>query len=51
MTAINLQKLERQPIKFDAETHRYIWEPTGEIFVHSVTGITGFHIIETPFKY
>ena len=46
MTAINLQKLERQPIKFDAETHRYIWEPTGEIFVHSVTGITGFDMDE-----
>jgi len=46
MTSLNLQTIKRQPIKFDAETHRYIWEPTGEIFVHSVTGITGFDMDE-----
>tara|TARA_R100000231_G_scaffold73384_1_gene57503 strand:- start:8307 stop:8999 length:693 start_codon:yes stop_codon:yes gene_type:complete len=50
MTALELQKIKRQPIKFDAETHRYIWEPTGEIFVHSVTGITGFDMDEKKKK-
>tara|TARA_R100001510_G_C7642892_1_gene200452 strand:+ start:509 stop:1201 length:693 start_codon:yes stop_codon:yes gene_type:complete len=50
MTQLELQKIKRQPIKFDAETHRYIWEPTGEIFVHSVTGITGFDMDEKKKK-
>ncbi len=39
-------KLEKLPIIFDKESHRYIWEPTGEIFTHSVTGITGFNMDE-----
>ena len=39
-------KLEKLPIIFDQENHRYIWEPTGEIFTHSVTGITGFDMPE-----
>ena len=41
-----LQTLTPLPIKFDKESHRYIWEPTGEIFTHSVTGITGFDMDE-----
>jgi len=41
-----LQELKPLPIVFDKESHRYIWEPTGEIFTHSVTGITGFNMDE-----
>ena len=42
----DLQELKPLPIKFDKESHRYIWEPTGEVFTHSVTGITGFDMDE-----
>lgn len=42
----DLQQLKPLPIIFDKESHRYIWEPTGEIFTHSVTGITGFNMDE-----
>ncbi len=41
-----LQELKPLPIIFDKESHRYKWEPTGEIFTHSVTGITGFNMDE-----
>ena len=41
-----LQTLTPLPIKFDKESHSYIWDPTGEIFTHSVTGITGFDMDE-----
>ena len=41
-----LQTLKPLPINFDKDSHRYIWEPTGEIFTHSVTGITGFDMDE-----
>ena len=41
-----LQTLTPLPIKFDKDSHRYFWEPTGEIFTHSVTGITGFDMDE-----
>jgi len=42
----DLQQLKPLPIIFDKESHRYIWEPTGEVFTHSVTGITGFNMDE-----
>ena len=42
----DLQQLKPLPIVFDKESHRYIWEPTGEVFTHSVTGITGFNMDE-----
>ena len=42
----DLQQLNPLPIIFDKESHRYIWEPTGEVFTHSVTGITGFDMDE-----
>lgn len=42
----DLQQLNPLPIIFDKESHRYIWEPTGEVFTHSVTGITGFNMDE-----
>ena len=42
----DLQELKPLPIIFDKEAHRYKWEPTGEIFTHSVTGITGFNMDE-----
>jgi len=41
-----LQQLKPLPIVFDQDSHRYMWEPTGEIFTHSVTGITGFDMDE-----
>ena len=34
--------LDSLPIEFDEETHRYIWTPTNEIMINSVTSITGF---------
>ena len=40
----DLQQLKPLPIVFDKESHRYIWKPTGEVFTHSVTGITGFNM-------
>jgi hypothetical protein len=40
----DLQQLNPLPIIFDKESHRYIWKPTGEVFTHSVTGITGFNM-------
>ncbi len=42
----DLQELKPLPIIFDKEAHRYKWVPTGEIFTHSVTGITGFDMDE-----
>ena len=42
----DLQQLKPLPIIFDKESHRYIWKPTGEVFTHSVTGITGFDMDE-----
>jgi len=42
----DLQQLNPLPIIFDKESHRYIWKPTGEVFTHSVTGITGFNMDE-----
>ena len=42
----DLQELKPLPIVFDKESHRYIWKPTGEVFTHSVTGITGFNMDE-----
>ena len=42
----DLQQLKPLPIVFDKESHRYIWKPTGEVFTHSVTGITGFDMDE-----
>ena len=42
----DLQELKPLPIIFDKQSHRYIWKPTGEVFTHSVTGITGFNMDE-----